>query len=374
MPPPLTKLPGQCFAKWEELLTELPQHIMQRTLREAILQLPKVEFNASTLKSREEWKRAYLLLCFLGQGYIWMEGEAGIVDMVPRKIAVPWCSVSAHLGMPPVGTYLSTVLLNYKARNPNLPLDNMDNLDALHTFTLRKDESYFYLIHVLVELAASPGIRAIATIYNKMHIKDNRAVIECLQTVTNSIMKITEVMGKMYEGCHMKTFFVEIRPFFAGSEGLDVLPNGIIYEGVDNLPKKFNGASAGESSVFYMLDTFLGISQSGETLKFVSSMIDYMPQGHREFLTKLKDMPSTHDYCQQSGLKELIANFNAVVEELVNLRNQHLTLVVRYIINQRENSINPSLDSKKTGGSNLTDFLKNVRDMTSARKIKMPES
>ena len=57
--------------------------------------------------------------------------------------------------MPPVGTYLSTVLQNYKARNPNLSLVNMDNLGVLHTFTGTKDESFFYLLHVLVELAAS---------------------------------------------------------------------------------------------------------------------------------------------------------------------------------------------------------------------------
>ena len=103
-------------------------------------------------------------------------------------------------------------------------------------------------------------------------------------------------------------------------------------------------------------------------------MVDYMPQGHREFLTKLKDMASTHDYCQQSGNKGLIALFNAVVEELVKFRNQHLILVARYIINQREKSINPSLDSKGTGGSDAIDFLRKVHDMTRARKIRMPES
>lgn len=370
---PLVKLPGQYFSKWEELLTELPHHIKQGTLRDAIHQLPELDFSDSTLKTREEWQRAYLLLCFLGQGYIWMKGEAGIVDVVPKKIAVPWFTVSRHLGMRPVGNYASTVLYNYGVRDPSLPRDNMDNIYALQTFTGTKDESHFYHIHILMELAAAPAIRAIGTIYNKMSVNDNRAIMECLKTIKDSIVKIQEVVSRMYEGCNTKTFFVEIRPFFAGSLGLDVFPNGIVYEGVDPLPMKFHGASAGQSSVLFALDAFLGISQSGEAQKFVQSMIDYMPSGHRAFLLKQKDMPSVPDYCKQSGKREMIALFNDVVEELVNFRNQHFILVVRYIINQKDNSVNPSLDTKGTGGSVAVDFLKSVRDETAARKIKIPE-
>ena len=365
---PLKKLPGHYFAKWEELLSDLPRFIQRQTLRDVIHQLPELEFSNSTLKNEEEWKRAYLLLCFLGQGYIWMAGEAGIVDTVPKKIAIPWFSVSRHLGIQPIGTYAAFVLYNYGIGDPGISTDRMDNLHALLSFTGTGDESHFYLIHVQMELAAAPAITAVASIYDKMHLQDNRGVMECLKAIKNSIVKIQEVVNKMYQGCNPTKFFVEIRQFFAGTLK-DVLPNGLIYEGVDTLPMNFHGASAGQSSVLYMLDNFLGTTLSGEASEFVSSMIDYMPPGHREFLSKLKGMPSTRDYCQLSGNVDLVAPFNEVVQELVKFRNQHIILATRYIINQKENSINPSLDSTGTGGTHAIEFLKSIRDATTARAI-----
>lgn len=366
---PLTSLPGDTFREWEDLLANVPCRIKNQTLRDAIHQLPEVDFSEDTLKAEQEWRRAYLLLSILGQAYIWMKGEAGIVDRVPEKIAVPWDRVSRHLGLKPVGTYASTVLYNFGVKDPSLPWNNMDNLYALSTYTGTSDESHFFLVHVLMEMAAAPAICAISDVYDLMTVGDNDGIIKCLKKMKTSIIKVQEVVGKMYDGCDPKTFFVEIRPFFAGSAGLDVFPDGIVYEGVDSAPKKYHGASAGQSSVIFALDEFLGIVQSGEVQKFVTAMIDYMPEPHRQFLLKQKEMLSFPAYCMKSGSKEMIACFNEVVDELVKFRNQHLVLVARYIVNQKESSVNPSLDEKGTGGSHAITFLKGVRDRTIAGKI-----
>ena len=369
MTPPLKKLPGQYFAKWEELLTDLPRLIQLQTLRDAVLKLPEIKFNDSTLKNDEEWKRAYLLLCFLGKGYIWMAGEAGIVDTVPKNIAIPWFSVSEHLGMQPFGTYAAFVLYNYGKYDPDISADSMDNLHALHTFTGTEDESHFYVVHVQMELEATPAITAVASIYDRMHVKDNRGVIECLKTIKSSIKNIELVVSKMYKGCNPKVFFTKMRPFFADTSK-DVFPDGLTYEGVNPSPMHFQGASGAQSSVLYMLNNFLGISLSGNSMEFVQLMIDcYMPPGHREFLLRLKEMPSTYDYCKQSGNAELVKKFNEVVNELVTFRDQHIILVAHYITNQKEHSVNPSLNERGTGGSDYMKFLKNVRDATKDRLI-----
>ena len=366
---PLDCLSREIFGEWEDLLSELPQQIKSKTLRKAILELPEVEFSEKTLTTEPEWQRAYLMLCFLGQGYIWMEGEAGIVDEIPQKLAVPWHRVSEHIGLKPVGSYASTVLYNFRVCDPSLPWDSPDNLRVLHTFTGTRDESHFVLVHVLMEMAAAPAICAISEIHELMESKRNEEIMDCLRMMKTSLIKIQEVVAKMYEACDPKTFFVVIRPFFAGSKGLNAFPNGILYEGVDTEPKKYHGASAGQSSVIFALDEFLGIVQSGEVQKFVAAMTDYMPALHQKFLQKQKEMTQFPEYCKKSGSREMIACFNDVVDELVKFRNQHLILVARYIVNQKESSVNPSLDNKGTGGSHAVSFLKGVRDRTIAGKL-----
>jgi len=366
---PLGCLPREIFGEWENLLSKLSQQIQSESLRQSILELPPVEFSERTLTTELEWQRAYLLLSFLGQGYIWMKGEAGIVNEIPQKLAVPWNRVSKHLGLKPVGSYASTVLYNFGVHDPSLPWDAVDNLHVLHTFTGTRDESHFFLVHALMEIAAAPAICAIGEIHELMETRNDEKIMDCLKTMKASLIKIQEVVAKMYESCDPKTFFVVIRPFFAGSKGLDAFPNGILYEGVDTTPKKYHGASAGQSSVIFALDEFLGIVQSGEVQKFVASMTDYMPALHQKFLQQQKEMVPFPEYCKKSGSKEMRGCFNEVVDELVRFRNQHLILVARYIVNQKESSVNPSLDDKGTGGSHAISFLKGVRDRTIAGKI-----
>ena len=49
-----------------------------------------------------EYRRAYLVLTSLAQGYVWRDGEAGL----PTKLA-------KYLELPPIITYASGVLYNW---------------------------------------------------------------------------------------------------------------------------------------------------------------------------------------------------------------------------------------------------------------------
>lgn len=204
--PPLMKLPGDYFTEWEDLVEHMPQLIRDKQVRDKIDHLPEVEFSINTLKSEAEWMRAYTMLTFLGQAYIWMEGNPEQpLKQLPHKIAVPWNAVSKHIGMQPVLTYASAVLYNYSLRDPSKPLA-VDNLQAISTFFDKPDESWFYMVHVNVEFAAAPGLKAIEHAYSSMAEKQNDALAQDLQQITAVLGEMAAVVKRMYEGCQPDFF------------------------------------------------------------------------------------------------------------------------------------------------------------------------
>ncbi len=358
-PPPL----GDYFAAWEGVFSSLPTFIQSKILREKVDSLPELDFSDCTLNSNQEWQRAYIILSFLGQGYMWMDGEEGLPSMVPKKLAVPWVAVSDYLGRKPVITYAAVVLCNYGLLNPAGPVE-LDNLYTLQTFTGTSDESWFFKVHMAAEMAAVPGLKAIASVFQHMENGDHEAISKCIEDVSSSLRRMKDTTAKMDKNCDPKTFFVKLRPFYAFPD------KGIIYEGVDTTPRKYHGASAAQTSSVYAFDMFLGTQHSGkEQADFVMAMRNYMPRGHRKFLENLEKMPSVREYSKNSGNVKLISCYNEAVRSLIEFRDDHIILVTRYILNQKKYSKNPTLDDKGTAGAPLVIFLKQVRSDTEKLKI-----
>ena len=367
--PPLKRLPGEYFSKWEDLMKCLPQLVKEKRFRDEVDKLPEVEFSEKTLHSKEEWRRAYVLVTYLGQAYIWMEGEKGLVYKVPKKIAVPWVQVSEHIGLLPVATYAATVLYNYSLPDPSKPLDDM-NVHAVSTFTDSEDEPWFYVVHVLVEMAAVPGLKAVHHAYSAMSGHQNSALAQDLRDVTESLQKMLLAMQKMYDHCNPKFFFLDLRPFLAGSKGTDAFEGRqLIFEGIYPNPPEYRGGSGAQSTANPCFDIFLGAKHTGDEDEFLKEIRDYMPRKHREYLEALSCQPSVREYVKLSGDSELIGSYNETVDAFSDFRCEHITLVTRYIVSQRRHSINMSLDDRGTGGTPFMIFLKKVRDDTNKMKI-----
>ena len=365
--PPLTSLP-EYFSRWEALARNLPALIRERRIREEVHVLPPLEFSGQTLISEREWQRAYVLLTFLAQAYIWMEGERGLPDRVPKILAVPWKMTADHLGLAPCITFASTVLYNWKLLDTSGSMDE-NNLHAVSTFTGTKDESWFYMVDVVLELAAVPGLKAITHAYCSVMNHDHQGLAQDLLTVRDTLKHMLTTLLKMYEQCDPKVFFVKIRPFQAGSKGLQAFPAGLLYEGVDPEPMQYHGASAAQSSSVHVFDVFLGGTHTGSDAEFLQTMRHYMPAKHRDFLEALTHQPSVREYIKQCKDRDLIAGYNGAVEALAKFRSEHVILVTRYIVLQKKHSVNASLDLRGTGGTPFMSFLKQVRDNTLALQL-----
>ena len=369
--PPLKRLPDECFSPWEDLMEHLPQLIKDKTLREEVHKLPDVEFSEKTLKNEREWQRANVLLTFISQAYIWIDGDNCLVDTVPRKLAVPWSSVSEHLGIPPVATYVSVVSYNYAVKDPSKPIA-IENVVGLGSFTGELDESWFYMIHVCVEKVAIPGLNALEKSYFAMAEQNNDTLAQELKIIRKSIEDMTHVTNRMYEHCDAKFFYVDLRVFLAGSEGIESLPDGIIYEGVDEKPKKYGGGSGGQSAAVHSFDIFLGVEHTASDLEFVKKMRENMPKKHREFLDVLKQQPSVKEYVMQSNHSELILSYNQALEALKVFRSKHVVLATRYVVLMKKHTTNNSLEETGTSGiPSSIEYLKRVRDDTESAKVKV---
>ena len=361
---PSLKILPDYFAQWENLMDNLPELIREKKIRNEVEHLSELEFSSTTLHSENEWERAYVVLCFIGQAYIWLHGQEGLVDVLPKKLAVPWCEVSRYLFLKPVISYAATAPYNYSLTDPLQPV-SVDNIHANNTFTGTEDESWFYVSALAIELLAAPSLRAMEKVFKSMAIRDDATIRQCLDEVQSSLCKMTVELNKLYGRCDPLTFYLGIRPFQAGSKGLDAFPEGIVYEGVSEIPKQLHGASAGQAPSIHALDLFLGASHSGSDNQFLETMRLYMPKPHRMFLERLKRMPSVREYCALSRNLGLIQSYNKAVQEFVKFRSAHIILVTRYIVNQQAHSVNPTLDTKGSGGTEFMTFLKTVRNDTS---------
>ena len=366
--PPLATLPPY-FSRWNEVASRLSDLVQTHQLRNAVHELPALEFNENTLRTDEEWRAALVLLSGLFQGYMWQDGEAGLPTKMPSILAVPFHNVSHKIGTPLVGTYASTVLYNWRLKDPMKAM-TLDNLQAIVNHTGTEDESWFFMVHVLIELEAVPAIVAIWNGLAAQREGNNSELVKSLSNIESALAEMGRALSRMSEGCSPTAFYVNIRPFVAGTKGLDAFPNGMIYEGVYNSePQQFSGGSAAQSTPIKALDAFLCVEHGGESGQFLCDMRTYMPWKHSQFLKYISEQPSLRDYVINSHDKKLIMQFNATIEALVKFRKEHINIVTRFIVNQKNHTTNKCLEEKGTGGTLFMEFLKEVRDDTEAVKI-----
>ena len=357
---PLSSLPT-LFREWEKVTSQLSELLRTKNLRDTIHGLPAVEFSRKTLHSAGEWQRALCVVSSLFQGYVWQDGEAGVPGKIPSVLAVPMFNVCKELGLPPFGTFAALGLYNWHLKDESKPF-SLENICANITLTGTEDESWFYMVSVVIEKEFSPALSAIIA-----YIKgDNAALLQStLKVVEEAIKKIHATLNRIPERC-TPSAFCSMRHYFAGTKGLQVFQNGLIYEGVAKDPLSFHGISAAQMPSIKAIDAFLGVQHKGT---FLETMNEYIPEHHR----KLLEFISLNQQSVRSAVLEsrdnnmLIKQFNSTVQALVNLRSDHIILVTRYIINQRRGqSTAATLETVGTGGTHFMQLLKSARDRTKA--------
>ena len=152
---PIARLPS-ALAEWDELASNLPKLMATGRVR-TFLERPPV-FDAASLTTQPEVDRAMLILSYLGHAYVW--GDVRPVYRLPAALARPWHDVAVRLGRPPVLSYASYALANWRRVDPDGPVA-LGNIVLLQNFAGGIDEEWFILVHVDIEARAGNALVAI---------------------------------------------------------------------------------------------------------------------------------------------------------------------------------------------------------------------
>nr|WP_202487742.1 hypothetical protein [Streptomyces sp. SID8354] len=318
LPPkdPVRRLPPE-FTAWEELTDVLPKLLAAGLVREEIDALGPAP-SLSLLTRQDQRERAMLLLSYLGHAYVFADAHAPTARL-PAQLAQPWCAAADLAGRPPVLSYASHALVNWRRFDPQGPVA-LGNIARLQNFLGGLDEEWFVLVHVAIEACAGPGLLAAGRAQDTAEEGDPERTAEQLVLVGDVLERMLSVLRRMPEGCDPYIYYHRVRPFLFGWTGNPALPEGVVYEGVaahEGRPQKFRGETGAQSSVIPAFDAVLGLDFSNDPLgAHLFGLREYMPPRHRAFLNAL---------AQRTPLRPFVAG-NASVSVLVDAYNRCVTL------------------------------------------------
>ncbi|XP_053574104.1 indoleamine 2,3-dioxygenase 2 [Bombina bombina] len=364
---PLTNLPVY-YEPWMNIAENLPALIESKQLRDKVRKVP--ELDIKHLSGYRELRFARLILSHIVMGYVWQDGEQEAAKILPRSLAVPYHQLSQVLGLPMIIVHADLVLANWKRKEPLGPM-TYENLSPIIYFPGGESFRGFVIVTLLVEVAAIPGLRAVAQAVSAVLHEDKQTLLRALGELEQSINKMSDSLQLMNNYVDPDVFYNTIRPFLAGWKDNPSLSEGLIYEGVmDEKPLSFSGGSAAQSSIFHVFDELLGVRHQHKSADFLLCMRQYMPPQHQRFI-EWAGSPSISKYVLCSGCVDLISTFNNCVSALTQLRSLHIRIVSKYIsaAGARARTEKGQIgergqiqEERGTGGSQIMSFLKSVRD------------
>ncbi|KAG2438059.1 hypothetical protein HXX76_005669 [Chlamydomonas incerta] len=341
----------------------------------------------------ELW-RAYLLLSFLAHAYMWCE-PGPPPALLPAVLAVPWARLSAAVGMPPILTYATYNLYNWRRLDPTGPVQ-LGNIVCLHNFLGGPDEEWFRLVHVDIEARAGPAVAGLPRLQQAAAQDDAPSVLAGLHAVSSALQQMQGTLSRMGEKCDPYIYYQRVRTPMSGWRNNPDLPQGLIYEGVSDKPLQLYGETGAQSSVLHAFDAALGVQHEQVWLRdYLDTMVAHMPPPHRAFLATLAAANSNSNTTtaaaeaagsscaggdsgagqgrQQpavanvrsyvlgaggAGGGELRDAYNEAIAEMEKFRSQHKAFAYNYIARWAKR------EATGTGGSDFMPALTGYRDTT----------
>ncbi|MFM8841905.1 MAG: hypothetical protein ACKOFU_04225 [Actinomycetota bacterium] len=363
--PAKTLSPGN--EEWDPFALDLPKLLMGSDFRKRVKELKP--FDISALKGEPDVQRAMMILSYIGQSYQWSDNEPA--HTLPKNLALPWYEVGKLVGRPPILSYQSYANDNWRRLNPAGPIE-CGNIALLQCFLGGQDEEWFILIHIDIEKKAGKALKAIEDAQAAVVKDDADALEDALENLRSALAAMYQVLCRMPEKCDPYIYFHRVRPYIFGWRNNPSLPNGVIYEGVDQyqgVGQTFRGETGAQSAIIPAMDGVLGIEHENDVLReYLMEMRTYMPPKHVAFIEAVERGPSVRQMVKKVNRRTLISLFNTCVEIVGDFRAKHLEYAGTYIHAQAQATPgNPS--AVGTGGTPFMVYLRKHRDETRSQLI-----
>ena len=361
VPSATAKLP-EAFGQLQQTVALIPKLLTTGKIRQAIENLPELDIDREIL-AETQLRRLFFLYSFLTHAYVW--GEPTPTKILPRNIAVPFYEISQKIGRPPILSYASYILDNWMPINDQEPISG-DNILIAQRFLDIPDENWFILMHLDIEVKAAPSLAVIPSIFQGIERDDVGIVISALTEIENTWTNINATMKRMPEGCDPYIYYNRIRPYLSGWKNNQLLPEGMIYEGVvayNEKPQKFLGATGAQSAIVPTMDALLNIThQCNHFQYYLMEMRNYMSPKHRAFIEVVEKHSTLRNFVKNrlNQYPKLTDLYNNCVSLMEQFRTQHLKLAARYLNQQA--SKDPNKTGIGTGGTPFMQYLKKHRD------------
>jgi indoleamine 2,3-dioxygenase len=313
------------------------------------------------------------ILSFCGHAYVWEVPDQPAAKL-PPQLATPWHDVALRLGRPPVLSYASYALDNWRRLDKTKPVQ-LDNIVLLQNFLGGLDEEWFVVVHIQIEREAGPGLAGLLrAMRGAIEDKDDEVLLG-LKSLALAQTAMRATLLRMKERCDPYVYYNRVRPYIHGWKNSPSLPNGLTYEGVGayaGQPQQFRGETGAQSSIVPCIDAGLGIAHAPDPLTlYLQEMRVYMPPRHRAFIELLEKAtdeqghPLLAGYVRDRKLHhpDLWSAYSACIDLLAQFREIHIGYADSYIHRQHQShSSNPT--AVGTGGTPFMQYLQKHLDET----------
>lgn len=352
---------------------ELPKLLSARMVRQFIDGQSQLLPSIPATWRDQDYRAAMRILSFAGHAYVW-EVPDQPATALPSQLAQPWHEIALKLGRPPVLSYASYALDNWRRLDPARPIQ-LDNIVLIQNFLGGLDEEWFVVIHIQIERQAGPGLAGLIQAMNGAASDKPGEVLVGLGSLAAAQTAMSDTLLRMKERCDPYMYYNRVRPYIHGWKNSPTLPHGLVYEGVTayaGQPQQFRGETGAQSSIVPCLDAGLGVTHAPDPLTvYLQEMREYMPSQHRAFLraieqtTDAKGRPLLAGYIRdrRSHNPELWNAYGTCVNLLAQFREIHVGYADSYIHRQHQvHASNPS--AVGTGGTPFMAYLQKHLDET----------
>jgi indoleamine 2,3-dioxygenase len=356
------------------LRAELPKRLLTGTVRASIDALAANAFELGGVAAAGDTpalRFAMADLSFLAHAYVW--GGPSPSPRLPAVIAKPWVAAAGALGRPPILSYASYCLDNWRRLDVKKPI-GLDNVALIRNFLGGVDEDWFVTIHVCIEAAAGPGLAAAARLVELAEVgaRDATAMGKALVALAASLREVNAVFARMPERCDPYVYYHRVRPFIFGTKDNPDLPEGLVYEGAfGDAPQMLRGETGAQSSIVPSIDGALGVAHEHDELRgYLNEMREYMPPRHRVFMESLETRSRVR--AAVAATAALRPAYDACLEELRAFRTRHMEYAATYITRQKKTASLVGSGGSTiwgTGGTPFAPYLKKHRDETEKGKL-----